>query len=158
MAPDWGVVKKCSKCGEAKPVSEFHKHTGHLDGLASNCKDCHRASVRVASAKYKQKNTTAYKASQVRHKLKRTYGITPCDFTRQLIQQDGKCPVCGTTDPGGKGSWHVDHDHSSGVLRGLLCHHCNVALGHLRDSQETLGKAITYLDSGGIWKSAPVSA
>lgn len=144
-------MKTCSRCSESKPLAEFHNHKGRSDGRASHCKDCHKVSMRAAQAKWRAKNTTDYKASQVRHKLKRAYGITPCDFTRQLIAQQGCCAVCGRDEPGGKGTWHVDHDHATGLLRGLLCHNCNLALGHAKDSIETLQRAATYLAAGGVW-------
>lgn len=146
-------MKRCTKCNEIKPLEQYHNHKGHSDGKASSCKDCHRTQVRIASAKYAKNNTTAYKASQVRHKLKRTYGITPCQFTRQLIEQRGRCCICNHDDPGGKGQWHIDHDHATGTLRGLLCHNCNLLLGHAKDSRTTLTNAISYLTAGGVWRA-----
>lgn len=62
-----------------------------------------------------------------------------------LAKQNHACAVCKLTDPKGVGSWHVDHDHNTGAVRGLLCHHCNLLLGHAADDPERLRQAIHYL-------------
>lgn len=51
------------------------------------------------------------------------------------------CPIC--TKPLGRA--HVDHDHATGKVRALLCHHCNIGLGHFRDDKVALARAIDYL-------------
>lgn len=76
----------------------------------------------------------------------RAYGITPEQFAEKLAAQDGRCAVCRADQPGGKGGWHVDHCHTSGRIRGLLCHHCNVGLGNFKDNVENLRAAIAYLE------------
>jgi len=73
------------------------------------------------------------------------YGITPEEFTALLEAQGGRCAICGTETPGGKGGWHLDHDHDTGAIRGLLCHACNIALGYMGDDQDRLEAAIEYL-------------
>ena len=78
--------------------------------------------------------------------LLRRYGLTADDFTQMLEAQGGRCAICGTSEFQGQGkSAHVDHDHITGKVRGLLCHHCNTALGAFGDSPEILLEAITYL-------------
>ncbi|MGE0576133.1 MAG: endonuclease VII domain-containing protein [Reyranella sp.] len=60
--------------------------------------------------------------------------------------QEGRCKICRR--PAEEGQWkvlRVDHDHATGKIRGLLCHHCNVALGHFGDSPELLERAAEYL-------------
>lgn len=65
----------------------------------------------------------------------------------------GRCGICGTTDPGGKGYWHLDHDHNccppgkgcSTCVRGLLCHHCNIGLGCFKDDVLRLRAAIRWV-------------
>lgn len=64
--------------------------------------------------------------------LKRKFGITPEQYDAILAAQDRRCALfktCGHTKPGGRGTWHVDHDHVTGKVRGLLCHTCNTHLG-----------------------------
>ena len=82
--------------------------------------------------------------------LERTYGITAADYAALLVKQDEKCAICG-----GEGflmdkekhkiKLVVDHDHSTGQVRGLLCHNCNRALGLFHDNTEHLEAAIHYL-------------
>jgi hypothetical protein len=83
-------------------------------------------------------------------KLKAAHGITIKDYDAMLIVQQGKCAICGTTEPGGRMGlcgpvFHVDHCHTNGNIRGLLCHSCNVGLGNFKDSVTNLANAIAYL-------------
>ena len=82
-------------------------------------------------------------------------GLTRVEFDALLSLQGNKCAICDRTEPGGKGRWHVDHDHDCSehgpkracqkCYRGLLCFNCNVALGYLGDSPMTLLRAADYL-------------
>lgn len=84
---------------------------------------------------------------QLRHKARRlAYGISEQEFNELAEKQQYKCAICTTNAPGGKGNWHVDHDHSNGKIRGLLCHKCNTGIGLLNDDPELLRKAILYLE------------
>jgi len=67
------------------------------------------------------------------------------DFDALLEKQQGRCAICRIDEPKGKGSWHVDHDHDTNKIRSLLCHHCNLALGHMRDKPEICELAADYL-------------
>lgn len=75
------------------------------------------------------------------------YGVTPERYAEMLAEQDNACAVCRTTKPGGKGSWHIDHDHATEAIRGLLCHHCNIGLGNFKDDPGYLRAAIAYLEA-----------
>src|ERR1035437_7263853 len=80
--------------------------------------------------------------------LTTTYGISMEEFASMLAAQGGVCPGCGTDAPGGQfDQWHVDHDHRSGAVRGLLCRQCNLGLGFLKDNVGTLRRLIAYLES-----------
>lgn len=76
----------------------------------------------------------------------RLYGVTADEFRALLDAQSGRCAICETDDPGGKGNWHVDHCHATGAIRGLLCHHCNLLLGNARDEPTRLRAAADYLE------------
>jgi hypothetical protein len=78
---------------------------------------------------------------------KRRYGISESDFKSMLEKQGHKCACCGGDKPTTKWGWHVDHCHATGKVRGILCHHCNVAIGCARDSPDRLRKMALYLDS-----------
>lgn len=80
----------------------------------------------------------------------RKLGITPQDYLDMYQAQGGRCAICGTDKPKKNGeivAWSVDHDHTTGRVRGLLCHGCNLALGGFKDSTHLLMKAVGYLQS-----------
>lgn len=79
--------------------------------------------------------------------LRSRYGITWAQYQELLQQQGGQCAVVGCTEPpGGRGSiYHVDHDHKTGKVRGLLCSNCNRALGLLRESPERIEGLAAYI-------------
>lgn len=80
---------------------------------------------------------------------KRYFGLTPEAHAALIAAQDGKCRVCGVAfEPGrGEKSAHVDHDHKSGKVRGIICRECNLGIGHFRDDLALLEKAVVYLRS-----------
>jgi hypothetical protein len=77
--------------------------------------------------------------------LKRKYGITLKEYNDILKSQNGQCKLC-LGPPTGKGNLHVDHDHKTGRIRGLLCNTCNAGLGNFKDDLNLLYKAIEYLN------------
>ena len=76
------------------------------------------------------------------YNLNKKYKITPLQYRQIFLAQDRVCKVCGKSS---KGTLHVDHDHVSGKIRGLLCSKCNTMLGLSDESIETLNKAIQYI-------------
>ena len=74
------------------------------------------------------------------------YGLTPADVDQMVAEQGGQCAICRNAEPRGKGYWHVDHDHKTGVIRGLLCHYCNLGLGKFKDNPVSLRAAADYLE------------
>ena len=80
--------------------------------------------------------------------IRKHYGLPRGSYEKMLEEQNGKCAICEATKPGGKGRFHIDHCHSKGSVRGLLCHNCNILLGHSKDDPDILRKAITYLMEG----------
>lgn len=72
--------------------------------------------------------------------LRRNYGLTLEEFERLAAQQDFKCAICHEPR-----KLHVDHNHHTGKVRGLLCHYCNTALGSFDDDPQRILKAIAYL-------------
>src|ERR1017187_6328504 len=57
------------------------------------------------------------------------YGLTKLQFEEMLAMQEGACAACGSLPPGTTHGWSVDHSHSTGKVRGLLCMTCNLSLG-----------------------------
>ncbi len=76
----------------------------------------------------------------------RKFGITVEDYERMLAAQAGRCAICNSTEPGGRGVFHVDHDHATGTVRGLLCTNCNAGLGQFKDDPALLRAAANYLE------------
>jgi hypothetical protein len=72
------------------------------------------------------------------------YGLTIAQRDTLLVAQGGVCAICGTDQPD-RGGWHVDHDHGTDEVRGVLCRACNNGIGDMRDSVEILERAIRYL-------------
>jgi hypothetical protein len=74
------------------------------------------------------------------------YGITTGDFDDLLKKQNGRCAICGNVfDHLKKRNVHIDHDHKTGVVRGLLCHHCNTGLGLFKENVDLLQSAQAYM-------------
>ena len=81
------------------------------------------------------------------YSLRRLYGITSADYERMFQEQDGKCAVCKTCDFVGPGKkLHVDHDHKTGLVRGLICVRCNVLIGMAQEQPARFRAAIIYLE------------
>jgi hypothetical protein len=74
------------------------------------------------------------------------FGITP-EQVKEQVRTQGGCAVCKTEQPRGKNQWHVDHDHASGLVRGILCITCNIALGMLHDDPNRARAAAVYLEA-----------
>ena len=163
-------------CKETNPQSltEFSKSKRSSDGLQSLCKKCQASKTREWYSKNKeycikkrserfQKNKVQDSANVLKwqrenpiklrgYHLKRKYGITLEQYSSMLIKQHGLCKLCNrpetAVDHKNKKvrDLAVDHCHSTGNIRGLLCSCCNTALGLLKDDVEILNKAIKYLE------------
>ena len=118
-------MKKCTKCGVKKPLSEFYRHQQTSDGLRGECKPCNVISVR-------------------NRRLKRVYGITSETFKSMIKNQKGNCAICKNKLDISKNT-HIDHDHVTGEVRAILCQNCNTALGSFKDSIDILKSAVKYL-------------
>jgi len=106
----------------------------------------------------KQHQKDFYYKHKERMQLKRTkrglkkYGLTLIDYDTMLTAQDFRCKICGTTNPNGpddstarKTRFSVDHCHTTGKVRGLLCTKCNTGIGMFGDDMSLLASAISYL-------------
>jgi hypothetical protein len=131
-------LRTCSKCQVTKETSEFGKHKGTKDGLRPECKQCRNARP------YDPKQ-------QLNNYLKSAYNITLKEYDALLADQTGVCALCGTDYPGKQGRFVVDHNHTTGEVRGLLCNQCNVGLGALQDNPALLLKAAQYLIDRGYY-------
>jgi hypothetical protein len=77
--------------------------------------------------------------------LKSSYGITPAEYDFIFQAQKNVCGICETPNPGSKKGWHIDHCHSTGKVRGILCTNCNLMIGHAKDDLNRMVAAMFYL-------------
>lgn len=77
------------------------------------------------------------------------YGITPSEYERMMFAQDWSCGGCNQKFADDGRGVKIDHCHTTGAVRGLLCNRCNVALGWARDNPDTLARLATYLKKEG---------
>ena len=105
----------------------------------------YRKSKAGKAAKIRNRNSLVGKLYERKRGLRRHYGITIEEFENLLISNDNKCGICKTDKPGGKGVFHIDHNHSTGKIRGILCHNCNIGIGHMKEDETRLMQAIEYL-------------
>jgi hypothetical protein len=139
-------MKYCSKCGEAKPTSDFHKNKASRDGLCTYCKPCWNE-----YCKYRwetdRNNPARLRVRRNRH-LEVKYGLDIDTYEALLATQGGGCAVCGKTPEDATPGWPesrlgpvlaVDHNHAccpgkktcGACVRGLVCSPCNRAIGYL---------------------------
>lgn len=160
--------KTCSKCGETKPLTAFSAHLRGKDGVRGDCKACVDARRKAKALRepviltekrcsdcrqIKKVDQFGYSsrsrdqrqgrcreclsAYQRRRRLWQNYDLTP----EQYEQLGSSCSVCG-----GSTRLAVDHCHSSGKVRGLLCMNCNLVIGHAKDDPERLRALAVYLE------------
>lgn len=133
-------MKTCCKCKVKKPQSEFNKNSTKSDGLQNQCKSCNK--IRVIN-KYKNDPETAAFKRFVR-KLKTKFNISIEEYNTLKLKQNNCCAICDAQLETGMNS-HLDHNHVTGKVRGLLCRWCNLMLGHAKDNTQTLKNAVEYL-------------
>lgn len=134
--------RRCSDCRKIKDLGEFPKSKNVPTGRIHYCKPCH-----VLRGK---KSREAKHGSTRDYHLKHRYGLTAAQVDEMIDQQGGVCALCRQRTP-----THVDHDHGSGAVRGVLCSGCNQGLGNFRDDTAALRRAITYLETT-TWQRTPV--
>ena len=164
-------MKRCTKCGIEKPLTEFYAMAGMRDGHRNDCKQCNLAAKaarhrqnpepgrararrwqrenpeRVAAQRAAARGTGKRQVQNRRSYLKRTYGLTLEEYEHMLRAQGRKCAICRAR-PRDDISLHVDHDHETGEIRGLTCFKCNNAIGDLGDVPARIEREIEYLVSG----------
>lgn len=169
------IEKACSRCGTTKKIEEFYKHKTCLDGHRGACKKCMNKEKnnwkktpkgieytrkfkkiwnkteegrKCKKRSFEKWRKTAHGQNMERnYNLKKAYNITLEDYDQMLESQNGACKICGKVDPGRISSKRlaVDHDHTTGKVRGILCFRCNMGLGCFNDNIEIIKKVINYL-------------
>ncbi len=121
---------------DIKSFSEFYNNYTTLDEVSSICRSC----IKKKQKDYIQRNPHVYK-KQREKQIERNYGISKKDKDNLFEEQNGRCAICGEFSS----VLCVDHNHNTGVVRGLLCSQCNFGLGNFKDNIGVLEKAIKYL-------------
>ena len=162
-------VRFCRWCNLSKTDGDFYKYRGR------QCKKCVAAETtkRRATPEGRAKHKQQYAAWRLRnwdremrritaHNRYKKYGITDAEYNTMLTEQGNTCKICRSTPT--REQLSVDHDHSSGRIRGLLCRRCNRMLGFVRDSEALLIAMYSYLtdawsfdedtlrDTGAAWQ------
>lgn len=131
------TTKICRKCGVEKHIEDFYRQKTSSDGHGSYCKICNKAEAKKYVEREPERVARSYRKAKLRYK----YGLSSAEFDEMVLKQNGLCAICSEDAP-----LSVDHCHSTGAVRGLLCIACNFGLGHFRDDAELLAKAIKYLE------------
>jgi hypothetical protein len=111
--------------------------------------------VKRANEEWARRNPERFREIRRRAALKsrlKRRGICLEQYETMLEAQGHVCAICRSDTTGTKHDWHIDHDHCTGEVRGLLCHHCNTALGHAKDDPSILRSMIEYLERTARWK------
>lgn len=163
-------LKCCTGCKLTKPASEFSNKT--TTKLLSKCRDCRRAlcrawyernidsererarnrmkvygpKQRAANKKWALENPEKARYHSRKKLLGSKYNMTIAEHDAMFASQGFACGACGSSDPNSKKGWSTDHCHKTGVIRGIVCHHCNIGIGHAKDSIKTLRAWISYLE------------
>lgn len=125
--------RRCPDCMEVKPLEAFPLNKSGRQGFGRYCLPCHN--------KRGRENKIKNHGSTRNYHLKRRYQLSEADFKGILRGQGGVCAICDAPGPE-----HVDHDHATGAVRGILCFNCNGGLGQFKDNIATMRRAINYLE------------
>lgn len=136
------MQKTCTRCQNKFPLVAFSPHPNSEFGVRPECKLCR------AEYERSRKLRPGVKEGLKNSALKHMYGITAEEWESCFEFQNRSCAICKSTKPNGK-YWATDHNHKTGVFRGILCVRCNTGIGLLMESQENLRAAVKYLQSRG---------
>lgn len=133
------MEKICSKCKQSKKLNEFNKNKSGKHGVHHYCKDCNSI---------QKKSSYNYVKSRNRG-IKNRYNLTFEEVENLYTIQNKKCKICKTEHSSiySHGGLYIDHCHTTGKVRGLLCSKCNMLLGNCNDDVSILTSAIDYLSN-----------
>lgn len=129
------VEKSCSKCNRVKFLTDFSTDKRTIDGRQSICRACQ-----------KQWAVESGYSAQTKYRLEKIYGITLAEYLSIFERQNAQCAGCNNQIIEFGKSTHLDHNHTTGVIRGILCRPCNTTLGHAQDNINRLRGLIHYLE------------
>ncbi len=130
--PATAQSKVCGTCKEEQDIDSFPNDKSYSDGKSYRCKACHSSYNKA----YKKRRAAELKE----YRLQTRYGLNQNEY-QEMVDATPHCPICGSEEP-----LVVDHDHSTGEVRGLICQPCNKGLGFFRDNIQSMKNAINYLE------------
>lgn len=127
----------CRVCCDVKLPGEMSagKEAGNI------CKRCVTAKSKAWAAQHPKE----WDRQRWGHHLRKKFGLTIERYDEMLVNQGGRCAICRLLSTESPRRFHVDHDHVTGIVRGLLCYRCNTGIGVFRDDVVHLRSAIKYL-------------
>lgn len=128
-------TKLCTKCKTFLFCEfDFYKNSRTSDGYSTICKECCKSSRSRATNKDHARD------------IQRKYNLSPDDYDKLRASQNYRCKICGLHENKNlHKKLHIDHDHSTGMIRGLLCNSCNRGIGLLQDDYVLLYAAARYV-------------
>ena len=160
-----GLKSQCRKCCAEKQRAYAAAHpetwkdwsannTAHLRARDATRYAADPEAAKARTRSWQLANPEKFKANCDRGNLVK-YGITPEEKRALFDKQEGKCPICTAPLLPGRKGMQVDHDHETGVVRGLLCALCNSMLGDFRKEPAWLQAAVLYLRHGPVTGLTP---
>ena len=145
---DYGASKTCTICRDTfeDPWDNFYPvPKPDVVYLSSYCQECHNQVSKDA----RDRRELREPGHRRREAIYRRYKMTEEDYDNLLSKQSGVCAICLESDSKFRDGdlFHIDHDHDTGKVRGLLCRPCNQGLGLFRDRKDSLAEAINYLNN-----------
>ncbi len=144
---------ECNKCN-----AEYHKGWAEANRVRSReikakyakaNPEKHRGDIENdnrRSKEWREKNPKGSKLNIRKAHLQTTYGLTLEDYDCMLEKQNGGCAICGTTNTGKHKNFSIDHNHTTGKIRQLLCNRCNWLVGVAEGKKELLNSAGHYIE------------
>lgn len=125
--------KRCPGCGELKPLDDFVRNASKPSGRGGYCRPCQNI--------VGKRNTERLHGSTRTYHLKWRYGLIAAEVQELIDEQRGVCAICRV-----RPAEHVDHDHETGRVRGMLCFTCNVGIANFGEDRERMRFAMIYLE------------
>lgn len=133
-------TNKCSQCKEVRPITDFWKNKAQKSGFCRECKFCSKKRDRRA-AMFRYRHQPHVKLKEKVRSYQREYDLEIGVIEAAIAKQNGQCAICKKVTQ----KLCVDHCHTTGAFRGMLCRSCNTGIGHLHDNPERCIAAAEYL-------------
>ena len=135
--------KICVKCEETKTLDQFRfrAYKDRSPNHIGTCKTCERKEYKV----WADKNKAHLKEKDFVRNLRKKFNLSKDEYNKMLADQGGGCSICKATKSLSGKALAVDHCHTTGKVRSLLCNECNTAIGLLKENTEIITSALEYI-------------